>query len=59
MALADSIILAAALKEEIDTLYTLDMDFAKVRRRVKIVAPNMSLDDWNKKYGAPLRSKKQ
>ena len=55
LALADSIILATALREEVSTLYTLDMDYARIKSRVKIVAPNMSLEAWNKTYGNPLR----
>ena len=51
LAMADSIILATALKEGVDTFYTLDNDFSKVRERVKITAPGMSVEEWQKAYG--------
>jgi predicted nucleic acid-binding protein len=51
LALADSIILATALKEEVDTFYMLDVDFSKVKSPVKISAPYMSVEEWHRKYG--------
>jgi len=52
LALADSIILATALKEGVDVFYTLDDDFSKVREHVKIMAPGaMSVEEWQKAYG--------
>lgn len=51
LALADSIILATALVEEqVDTFYTLDPDFSRVKVRVKITAPEMSIEEWEKMY---------
>jgi predicted nucleic acid-binding protein len=49
--LADSIILATALKEGADTLYTLDNDFSMIKERLRIMAPGMPLDEWQRNYG--------
>jgi len=50
LALADSIILATAIMEEVDVLYTIDTDFAKVNQ-IKVEAPQMELKEWIKRYG--------
>ena len=47
LALADSIVLATALLEEADALYTLDMDFSQVKNgtmQTKITAPSMAIE---------------
>jgi len=48
--LADSIILATAVAEEVDVLYTIDIDFYNVKD-LKIMAPGMGLVEWVRKYG--------
>jgi predicted nucleic acid-binding protein len=55
LALADSIILATSLIEKAEILYTLDSDFSAVTAHVKITAPGMSIKEWNKLYGHPIR----
>ena len=52
LALADSIILATALRERVETLYTLDMDYSKVKSKVNISAPEMSIEEWHRTYSA-------
>ena len=59
LALADSIILATALSEEVVALYTLDVDFSRVKGRIKVSAPGMSIEDWEKKYGYHRLTKKR
>lgn len=48
--LADSIILATAIVENVETLFTIDTDFSKTKR-VRISAPGMSIETWIKRYG--------
>jgi predicted nucleic acid-binding protein len=63
LALADSIILATASREKAATLYSLDMDFSKVKGQVKVSAPGMTLEEWNEKFSVQRpkmkRQKKQ
>ncbi len=59
LAFADSIILATALIEQADTLYTLDVDFSRVTGRVKITAPGMSIQEWDRMYGYRNRIRKR
>jgi predicted nucleic acid-binding protein len=51
LALADSIILATGLREKAVTLYSLDLDFSKVKRQIKITAPGMTLEQWDERFG--------
>ena len=55
LALADSIILATAVLEKAEILYTIDTDFLNVKE-IKIKAPGMEITDWMKQYGSPKRS---
>lgn len=55
LALADSIILATALIEKAETLYTLDVDFSNVTAHIKIAAPGMSIQEWDRLYGHRIR----
>lgn len=57
LALADSVILATAIKGGVDTLYTTDPHFALIRRNLRISAPFMPLDQWVKLYSAKGRRK--
>jgi len=50
LALADSIILATAVLEKAQTLYTIDTDFVNVKQ-IKTKAPGMEIADWIKQYG--------
>jgi len=57
LALADSIILATALKEEVETFYTLDSDFLRVKEKIKIAAPDMPIEEWARIYGYQKKRK--
>jgi len=50
LALADSIILATAVLEKAQILYTIDTDFVNVKQ-IRIKAPGMEIADWIKQYG--------
>lgn len=56
LALADSIILATAVVEKAQILYTIDTDFVNVKQ-IKIKAPGMEIADWIKQYG-PQKTKR-
>jgi len=58
LALADSIILATAMREEAHTLYTLDKDFSGIKSRVKITAPGMTIEEWEETYAIQKRIRK-
>lgn len=59
LALADSVILATSLILNVETFYTLDMDFSLVKRDISITAPGMSLHDWAKTFGRMTRRLKK
>ncbi len=54
--LADSIILATAKSEEVDILYTIDIDFYNVKD-VEVKGPGMNLIEWVKRYGSNRQKK--
>jgi len=54
--LADSIILATAKVEKANILYTIDIDFLNVKD-IKIMAPEMSLPEWVRKFGTNRQKK--
>jgi len=56
LALADSIILATAIVEEAEGLYTIDTDFAKVDQ-IRVRAPQMELKEWIERYGTEEQRK--
>lgn len=50
LALADSLILSTALTERVEVLYTTDIHFMQARG-VRVMAPQMGIEDWVKRYG--------
>jgi len=49
LALVDSILLATSILEGVESLYTIDRDFANVKE-IKVEAPEMELKDWIREY---------
>lgn len=50
LSLGDSIVLATARLENVDVLYTIDVDFYNVKV-LEVKAPDMSLEEWVRRFG--------
>ena len=56
LSLADSLILATAVVSEVDTLYTIDIDFIDINI-INIASPIGTIEKWILKYGTENRQR--